>query len=208
MAPRKRRRNPASLSDHPLSESLALGHIEKNLVQALPRIPNRGPTADAWSRVNASVYWIRELQGQVRHGVHVNPRKGRKGSRKTSAARRRPNPTRKRSRAGELLAFTVKRGAKAVGVVTARTAQAAAREAKAAGLELGRAVKAEFCRNPPQGAVLSRRAEAITYQHADDGEWYRHRWAPGVVVKVARDRKSVKLYRPDGKPVAGNFDVP
>jgi hypothetical protein len=112
------------------------------------------------------------------------------------------------NRAGRLAWFTIKRGARAAGYVAARTASAAAKEAKAAGYRLGNEVRGEFCRNPPKGATLSERAESITYQHAADGDWYRHKFGRGVVIKVAPDRKSVKLYRPDGKPLAAQFDVP
>jgi hypothetical protein len=192
----RRKRNPAELS-----ESWANGIVsaDARLIASNVRKMRRAKHIQAqdWTLLEQSARRIDDLASrlasQARLGVHRNPKKGG-----------HPHL----AKAGKLLAFTVKRGARAVGVVTARTAVAAAKEAKAAGLKLGGEVRAEFCRNPPRGAVLSQRAEAITYKHAEDGDWYRHRFSPGVVVKVSPDRKSVKLYRPDGKPLADQFDVP
>jgi hypothetical protein len=126
--------------------------------------------------------------------------------------RHRTNPSTAGERAKRLVAFTVRRGGRAVGTVLAATATAAAREAKAAGLQLGREVKGqvkrELCRNPPRGAVLSERLESVSYKHEADGRWYKHPFHKGVVLRVAPDRKSATFYRPDGKPVAGDFWVP
>lgn len=122
----------------------------------------------------------------------TNPAKRRKRSRNPSSSRR--------------VSFAVKKGGRIVGRVVSSSRAAAEREASRAGYVLGPRRKVQH--NPPRGAVLSERAESITYQHDADGEWYKHTWRPGVVIKVSPDRKTVSLYRPDGKPVAGNFWVP
>jgi hypothetical protein len=156
--------------------------------------------------------WIRveKLLKRRPAKAKANPRRRRRNPAvRLPRGLRKRNPKRSSSRGQELVAFTVKRGGRAVGKVLATTALAAAKEAKAAGLQLGRELKGEFCRtNPPRGAVLSERAESVTYQHEQDGEWYKHKFAPGVVIKVSPNKKRVTLYRPDGKPVAGNFWVP
>jgi hypothetical protein len=130
--------------------------------------------------------------------VKIAPRKNPPAKRRKRASSRRKSSRR--------VAYAVKKGGRVVGKVVALSRAAAEREAAKAGYVLGprRAMR----RNPPRGAVLSERAESITYQHDEDGEWYRHTWRPGVVVKVSPDHKRVTLYRPDGKPVAGNFWVP
>lgn len=126
----------------------------------------------------------------------------------TNPKRRRKRSTKRSTRrsSSRRVSFAVKKGSRIVGRVVASSRAAAEREASRAGYSLGPRRKLQH--NPPRGAVLSERAESITYQHDADGEWYKHTWKPGVVIKVSPDRKTVSLYRPDGKPVAGNFWVP
>lgn len=67
--------------------------------------------------------------------------------------------------------------------------------------------------NPPstrrrpwdRSAVLSRRAVALEYDHAADGELYRHDFGKGVIVELLADG-SVRLYRPDRKPLWEMFE--
>lgn len=116
------------------------------------------------------------------------------------------NPPASKSRAKHLVAYTLKEGAKTVGHVVARTAVAAAKEARAAGYELGRKVKTEYCKNPPpRGRVLSEEAHYIGYRHRSDGRKYDHQFSPGMRVVVSPDKKKVTLYRPDGRGVADDF---
>lgn len=53
-------------------------------------------------------------------------------------------------------------------------------------------------------ALLSKRAYALQYQHAEDKQWYQHKFARGVCVELLSDG-SVRLYRMDGKPIWGDF---
>ena len=66
--------------------------------------------------------------------------------------------------------------------------------------------------NPPErtrpwdrATVVSKRAVAIEYDHVSDGKLYRHPFARGVVVEALVDG-SVRLYRPDGKPLWKMFN--
>lgn len=66
--------------------------------------------------------------------------------------------------------------------------------------------------NPPQASrpwdratIISQRAVAIEYDHVTDGEYYRHDFRQGVVVEALVDG-SVRLYRPDGKPIWRMFN--
>lgn len=65
--------------------------------------------------------------------------------------------------------------------------------------------------NPPRtrpwdrATILSKRAVAIEYDHVSDGALYRHSFARGVVVEALADG-SVRLYRPDGKPLWKMFN--
>lgn len=64
--------------------------------------------------------------------------------------------------------------------------------------------------NPPRpwdrAAVLSRRAVAIEYDHVQGGKLYRHGFSKGVTVEALADG-SVRLYRPDGKPIWRMFNA-
>lgn len=62
-------------------------------------------------------------------------------------------------------------------------------------------------RNPPTlpvSFVLSDRAIALAYKHAEDGHAYEHKFATGVRIQLLGDG-SVRLYRPDGRPTWKNF---
>jgi hypothetical protein len=202
-----RRRNPANPSVWVRRSAVMGSDLYYIEVDGTP-ISRDQPRAQALKGAESLGYGTVKVEGAA--SVKL-PRGARKRNPRTRRKARRRNPAVKRSssRGRELVAFTVKRGGRAVGKVLATTAIAAAKEAKASGLQLGRELKGEFCRtNPPRGAVLSERAESVTYQHEQDGEWYKHKFAPGVVIKVSPNKKRVTLYRPDGKPVAGNFWVP
>lgn len=54
--------------------------------------------------------------------------------------------------------------------------------------------------------VLSRRVYDLSYVHADDrGQPYRHKFAAGVTCQLLSDG-SVRLFRPDGKPIWEKFE--
>jgi hypothetical protein len=59
-------------------------------------------------------------------------------------------------------------------------------------------------RNPQGGRVFSHEVHYLAYRHADDGEPYKHKFEKGVTMAAASDG-SIVLYRPDGKPVWGDF---
>lgn len=64
--------------------------------------------------------------------------------------------------------------------------------------------------NPRKGqrtkgsTILSRRALATEYVHAGNGENYRHDFGRGVVIEALPDG-SVRMFRPDGKPIIRDF---
>lgn len=64
--------------------------------------------------------------------------------------------------------------------------------------------------NPGRGkktkgsTILSRRMLAAEYVHAENGENYRHDFKAGVTIEALPDG-SVRIFRPDGKPVIRNF---
>lgn len=53
-------------------------------------------------------------------------------------------------------------------------------------------------------ALLSKRAYAIQYRHAEDGNDYSHKFKAGVCIELLSDG-SVRLYRNDGKSLWGDF---
>jgi hypothetical protein len=54
--------------------------------------------------------------------------------------------------------------------------------------------------------LLSRRVYDLSYIHADDkGQPYRHKFSAGVHCQLLSDG-SVRLFRPDGKPIWKNFE--
>lgn len=61
--------------------------------------------------------------------------------------------------------------------------------------------------NPRKPIVLSRRAMALVYIHADPSAGtipYEHKFSTGVTVQLLSDG-SVRLVRPDGKPLFRKF---
>lgn len=61
-------------------------------------------------------------------------------------------------------------------------------------------------RNPPAlpvSHVLSDRALALSYVHTENRKNYKHEFARGVRVQLLADG-SVRLYRPDGRPLWSN----
>jgi hypothetical protein len=59
-------------------------------------------------------------------------------------------------------------------------------------------------RQPRRADIIAKRVLEIRYIHIEDGQPYRHEFAPGVLCEVLPDG-SARLYRPDGKPVWKNF---
>jgi len=54
------------------------------------------------------------------------------------------------------------------------------------------------------GQLVSNDALEIWYTHLEDGQLYRHPFAPGVSIEMLADG-SARLYRPDKKPLWKNF---
>jgi hypothetical protein len=112
------------------------------------------------------------------------------------------NPRRDGKRAGRFVAAETR--AMRRGSTRVRTrAQAVAvglAKARAAGVRVPR-------QNPPAlpvSYVLSDRALELAYTHNDDGKDYQHKFAKGVRIQLLADG-SIRLYRPDGRPIWRNF---
>jgi hypothetical protein len=64
--------------------------------------------------------------------------------------------------------------------------------------------------NPGRGkrtkgsTILSTRMLAAEYVHAENGKDYRHDFTGGVTIEALPDG-SVRIFRPDGKPVIKDF---
>lgn len=64
--------------------------------------------------------------------------------------------------------------------------------------------------NPARGKktkgsqILSRGSLAIEYVHAENGQSYRHDFHSGVTIEALPDG-SVRMFRPDGKPIIRDF---
>jgi hypothetical protein len=64
--------------------------------------------------------------------------------------------------------------------------------------------------NPGRGkktrgsTILSSRTLAVEYIHGENGKSYRHDFASGVTIEALPDG-SVRLFRPDGKPIIKDF---
>lgn len=52
--------------------------------------------------------------------------------------------------------------------------------------------------------MLSREVYGIEYRHIEDGGNYRHDFKRGVTMLLLKDGR-IELYRPDGKPLWGDF---
>lgn len=234
---RKRRRNPSSGAATEAARLIAkYGHAEalrvaesiahqrgvpqpsythwRNVIDAIKARGPRGTNAPSLAKVHAGLESA--YLAAVSHSDKTSQRLARSirgpWAKVEKLLKRKPrarrNPSDKANKVQRMLAYTVKRGGRAVGTVVARTARQAAVEAKAAGLQLGREVKAEFCRNPPHRAVLSGQALELAYKHSDNGRAYAHKFTRGVRVRVSKDHKRVTLSRPDGKVLAAQYIVP